>query len=1170
MARARRLTRPAPQASEAAATTESKTIAYCKIHPAIGIARVGNSPNEFFIGPEIPGVFDPPSGGYKDAGDLNKGVPPRVKRQAARFRIFAYNTAGQVVQEITEADAEITWTVHLANKKAEWDRFDGRAGEDLPIGRRQPRTAWRNRDIRGTSEADDREARRVLIIDPGSRSLTGPGQVAEFTGGAFFDIPVPLGEIRTDAAGRLLVLGGSGHSGTSEPGRRITTYANNDRWYDDVSDGPVTAKVRLREGQEIQDVRAAWVVVAPPDFAPGVANIVTLYDAVYEVAVTLGYPPPPLRPSFTQHIAPLLHRPLLNGWVQAKTASKHGPVAPGMGNFALSWNALASNLPEHQPARQQVFERLRNPQATSDDAIAQATERFMPPLSGDDGDATEGAPGTWLTPTKTQYDMMKQWAAGEFESDWSGALLPPMDEITPAGLDRAALEACAGGAFFPGIEGGWMFRNPGYYKEPFRFDPNVLGPGDVTKRMAVPWQADFFECREHWWPAQRPDEVLSLIDYERIRALDRQLANPDLGTAPMDQFIRDTLEQERRALVMQRQSWTRIIRNADGSPADSPEGDNQMVQKWARLGFLSDRGPDGESFLINAAPAFVETATVKYEGLPLAEYFHYLVNIEDYPDFLPMARQLALDFLAKADYSDPHHVYFEYTPETFDQRLENIYDDYVATMDDPHWLDAENFSTRAVIESLRQKAPLNLIDGAWLQQILSTGPCDEVRARLFAIWVDEAGNGKTELNHCNVYDALLHSMNVYLPPITSRPFSELDLLPSAWSNPVFQLSVGQFPQDFFPELLGMTLYLEWEATPTLTPTVRMLQGRNIDPHFYRMHVAIDNVASGHGALAKEAIKLYLDTIRKSGGEQEMQHHWRRIWNGYVTWATEGTFGGDLYGYLLRFDGKQEAAERKKYTEERLDAMIQAKAPYARKSHGSKMLGAGANRKPLNALFNDPPALRQALLEDPAGWVNLANPRDSRLFIELLTFSGPMYKVFTPEDQDVILDWLEALRPSQPPPPPTDDPGQKMKELLENRQAEAAVVPAHRRFTLPDTAGSSKTVQDWFRESPEAVMEALARSEFIIKGAPDQSTFFTEVLVQLMPAVFSPNEVVVMRNWVAKGCPPPGGAPPGPPFALARVAAVVAAAARGEAPAAAVARHIPFALRRHLIGAGSVH
>src|SRR5215510_11334688 len=128
MDRARRGAIPAPQAREVPVTTENRAITYCKIHPAIGIARVGNSPNEFFIGPEIPGVFDPPSGGYKDAGDLNKGRPPRIKRQAARFRIFAYNAAGQVVQEITDADAEITWTVHVANKKAEWDRFNGPEG----------------------------------------------------------------------------------------------------------------------------------------------------------------------------------------------------------------------------------------------------------------------------------------------------------------------------------------------------------------------------------------------------------------------------------------------------------------------------------------------------------------------------------------------------------------------------------------------------------------------------------------------------------------------------------------------------------------------------------------------------------------------------------------------------------------------------------------------------------------------------------------------------------------------------------------------------------------------------------------------------------------------------------------------------------------------------------
>ena len=58
-----------------------------KIHPAIGVARLGNSPTKFFIGPELPGRQKPPVGGYKDAQG-------RVKRQAARFRLFGYD--GQI------------------------------------------------------------------------------------------------------------------------------------------------------------------------------------------------------------------------------------------------------------------------------------------------------------------------------------------------------------------------------------------------------------------------------------------------------------------------------------------------------------------------------------------------------------------------------------------------------------------------------------------------------------------------------------------------------------------------------------------------------------------------------------------------------------------------------------------------------------------------------------------------------------------------------------------------------------------------------------------------------------------------------------------------------------------------------------------------------------------
>ena len=38
-----------------------------RILPPIGIARVGNSNDGWFYGPEVPGHFDEPKGGFKDA-----------------------------------------------------------------------------------------------------------------------------------------------------------------------------------------------------------------------------------------------------------------------------------------------------------------------------------------------------------------------------------------------------------------------------------------------------------------------------------------------------------------------------------------------------------------------------------------------------------------------------------------------------------------------------------------------------------------------------------------------------------------------------------------------------------------------------------------------------------------------------------------------------------------------------------------------------------------------------------------------------------------------------------------------------------------------------------------------------------------------------------------------
>ena len=196
-----------------------KDVVLCKIHPAIGVARVGNSPTDYFVGPEMPGVFSPPVGGYKDSGDVEHLIAPRIKRQAAKFRLFGYSADGSCLGEITSSSvgskgdkltANVAWTVHLVNKKAAFNKFRGPAGENAD----HPPAPLRNKDIVGAD-------RQKLVIDPGPRDISGANARAELSGGSFLGIPVPLGEIRTDGSGRLLVLGGFGKSGTL----RITEFS---------------------------------------------------------------------------------------------------------------------------------------------------------------------------------------------------------------------------------------------------------------------------------------------------------------------------------------------------------------------------------------------------------------------------------------------------------------------------------------------------------------------------------------------------------------------------------------------------------------------------------------------------------------------------------------------------------------------------------------------------------------------------------------------------------------------------------------------------------------------------------------------------------------------------------------------------------------------------------
>ena len=171
----------------------ANAIVRAAIFPSIGIARTEGKEG-YLLGPEVPHPLPNPP--YRDT----KGA---LKREAARFRIYGLDAAGKVIAELTAADAEITWTVHLANKKASWYAFE--LAQDIPEAASAPVQMLRNITV------GDRAS---LNIDPGPRSISGTDvkNGPAFDTGKFVGKTVYLGELRpTRRAGTAVSwLGGRG------------------------------------------------------------------------------------------------------------------------------------------------------------------------------------------------------------------------------------------------------------------------------------------------------------------------------------------------------------------------------------------------------------------------------------------------------------------------------------------------------------------------------------------------------------------------------------------------------------------------------------------------------------------------------------------------------------------------------------------------------------------------------------------------------------------------------------------------------------------------------------------------------------------------------------------------------------------------------------------------
>ena len=325
----------------------------------------------------------------------------------------------------------------------------------------------------------------------------------------------------------------------------IDSFANNDGWFDDISDGPITAQLVVNvtaidgtpvpagdaalQSVQVPVDKPAWVIAGYPRYAPQIVDVVTMDDVLYDLSVRnfafntymYGVPPfdgkaPPPKdlavwrkqarwnPNyyvyFWRDVWPIVSRPYYYQFVMdfdpLTGGDPHETARGADGNMdpdQISIPPFHGENPVERENRLQrrmfVYKVLRQP--GGENWLTTSTSRLdpnfrpyaMPYLCGDNPISNTAA-SKFLRLTETMLFILKQWAEGKFINEL-------LEDITPqpaqpgVDLDRGVLGNVLGGAFCPGGEACWILRNPAIYSEAYRIRQASYTVGGLSQPQVV-------------------------------------------------------------------------------------------------------------------------------------------------------------------------------------------------------------------------------------------------------------------------------------------------------------------------------------------------------------------------------------------------------------------------------------------------------------------------------------------------------------------------------------------------------------------------------------------------------------------------------------------------------------------------------------------------------------
>lgn len=273
---------------------------------------------------------------------------------------------------------------------------------------------------------------------------------------------------------------------------------------------------------------------------------------------------------------------------------------------------------------------------------------------------------------------------------------------------------------------------------------------------------------------------------------------------------------------------------------------------------------------------------------------------------------------------------------------------------------------------LRGVAPTKLVDGAWLHGLLPHWHEQRFQG-LVRTYLEELGEGVPEQNHVLIYQRLL----------ARHGCDDLDgLVDAHYIQGAQQLAMGRLAGDYLPEVIGYNL--GYEQLPLhLLICSRELAELGIDPHYFRLHVTIDNASCGH---ARRAVQAVLDNLPLVGDRGDFL---RRVALGYRL----NDLGLGSTAVIQSFDLERE-----------LLAMLERKRRVAGRVHSdhSRLQG-----RPLNQWLRRPGqmgGLLQAL--QARGWIRRHEAPGASRFWQLTEGEGSaMFGVFSPFEKQLLHDWI---------------------------------------------------------------------------------------------------------------------------------------------------------------------